>query len=46
MIKDFFDRFERTAENIEPENIFNYDEINLREDPGTYLIIIITTYFN
>lgn len=30
----FFDRYEKAVEGILPENMFNYDETNLRDNPG------------
>ena len=34
-VDDFFTNFEQTVEGIPPTNIFNYDETNLRDDPGS-----------
>lgn len=34
-ITEFFVHFEQTAAGIPPENIYNYDETNLRDDPGS-----------
>jgi hypothetical protein len=33
-VNDFFDRFEKTAAGIPPENIYNCDETNLQDNPG------------
>jgi hypothetical protein len=33
-VNDFFDRVEKAAENVLPENFWNYDETNLREHAG------------
>jgi hypothetical protein len=33
-VKAFFERYEKTAAGIPPENIWNYDETNLRDNPG------------
>ena len=33
-INSFFDNFVKEAENVPAENIFNYDETNLTDDPG------------
>jgi hypothetical protein len=33
-VEDFFDRFEKTAAGIPASNVFNYDETNLRDNPG------------
>ena len=33
-INSFFDHFVKEAENVPAENIFNYDETNLTDDPG------------
>ena len=32
-VEEFFDRFRKTAKGVEPKNIQNYDETNLRDDP-------------
>ena len=45
IIDDFFDHFERTAEGIPPENIYNYDETNLTDNPGKRLNIDITVLY-
>ena len=34
IVNEFFDRFEKVAAGVPPENICNYDETNLRDDPG------------
>lgn len=34
-INEFFAHYEKTAAGIPPENIYNYDETNLRDDPGS-----------
>ena len=34
-VEEFFERFEKTVEDVEPDNLYNYDETNLRDDPGT-----------
>jgi hypothetical protein len=33
-VKDFFDRVEKELEGVPPENIWNYDETNLTDNPG------------
>ena len=33
-VKDFLDWWEKTTEGVPPENIWNFDESNLRDDPG------------
>jgi hypothetical protein len=33
-VNQFFDRYEKAVEGIPPENMFNYDETNLRDNPG------------
>jgi hypothetical protein len=33
-VAEFFENFKKTAEGVPPENLFNYDETNLRDDPG------------
>ena len=34
IVEDFFARYEVTAAGIPPENVFNYDESNLTNNPG------------
>ena len=34
IINSFFDNYEKSAAGIEPCNIYNYDETNLRDNPG------------
>ena len=34
IVNEFFNRFEKVAAGVPPENIFNYDEMNLGDDPG------------
>jgi hypothetical protein len=34
-VKTFFDNFQKSAEGVRPENMWNYDESNLRDDPGS-----------
>ena len=38
-VQEFFDRYSKTAEGVEPKNIWNYDETNLRDDPSTKIAI-------
>jgi hypothetical protein len=33
-VTNFISKFEKSVEGVPPENIFNYDETNLRDDPG------------
>ena len=33
-VQEFFTHFKVSAEGVPPENMFNYDETNLRDDPG------------
>lgn len=35
LIKEFFARLQPNLQDIPPSHIFNYDETNLRDDPGT-----------
>ena len=39
LIKKYFDNLEQTLENVPAENIFNYDESNVSDDPGKKLCI-------
>ena len=34
-IEQFFTRYEKVVAGVPPENILNYDETNLRDDPGS-----------
>jgi hypothetical protein len=34
-VRDFFARFEKTAEGIPASHVFNYDETNLQDNPGS-----------
>jgi hypothetical protein len=34
-VTDFFNNYKVSVEGVPPENIFNYDESNLRDEPGT-----------
>ena len=34
-VETFFRNFEATVQGIPPENVFNYDETNLTNDPGS-----------
>jgi hypothetical protein len=34
-VQKFFDNFLKSAEGVAPENMWNYDETNLRDDPGS-----------
>ena len=36
IVKDWFQGYLITAEGVPPENIYNYDETNLRDDPGMF----------
>lgn len=33
-INQFFDKFEETMEGVTPENLWNYDETNMQDNPG------------
>lgn len=35
VIKSYFDNLEETIKDIPPQNIYNYDETNLSDNPGT-----------
>lgn len=34
VIVDYFENLRETLNGVPPENLFNYDEINLQDDPG------------
>ena len=34
-VKEFIENYTNVAADIPPSNVFNYDETNLTEDPGT-----------
>ena len=38
-INAYFDNLENEIKNIPPSNIFNYDETNITDDPGSKLVI-------
>lgn len=40
-INDFFDNLEHSLKDVPPENIVNYDETNLKDDPGSEKIIVV-----
>jgi hypothetical protein len=35
-VNRFFDNFEEVVAGVPPENVFNYDETNLQENPGKF----------
>jgi hypothetical protein len=37
-VNSFFDNFEKVVAGVPPENVFNYDETNLQENPGKFHI--------
>ena len=39
IIEEYFDNLEKSLQGIEPRNIFNYDETNLTDDPGSKKVI-------
>ena len=39
IIQEYFDNLEESLRGIEPQNIFNYDETNLTDDPGAKKVI-------
>ncbi|KAK4315437.1 hypothetical protein Pmani_013354 [Petrolisthes manimaculis] len=40
IIRSFFNNLENTLNNVPPENIINYDETNLSDDPGRKKVIV------
>ena len=40
VIKEYFSHLGNTLENVPPENILNYDETNLTDDPGKKKVIV------
>lgn len=40
VICSYFDHLETTLENVEADNIINYDETNLTDDPGKIRVIV------
>ena len=40
VIKEYFSHLGNTLENVPPENIINYDETNLTDDPGKKKVIV------
>lgn len=39
MMTKYFENLENTIKNVPPENIFNYDETNFTDDPGSRKLI-------
>lgn len=35
MLRDYVDNLTKTMENVPPENVYNFDETNLTDDPGS-----------
>ena len=40
IISTYFDNLEQSLNEILPENVFNYDETNVTDDPGSKTIIV------
>ena len=40
LIRSYFGNLEKTLENVQPQNIINYDETNLSDDPGRKKVIV------
>ena len=40
MISEYFENLAKTLDEIPPENIYNYDETNLTDDPGAKKVIV------
>ena len=40
IISTYFDNLEQSLNEIPPENIFNYDETNVTNDPGSKTVIV------
>lgn len=40
VLTEFFEHLRSTIENISPENIINYDETNMTDDPGSQKVIV------
>lgn len=39
-VKQYFTRLEKTLEGVEPHNLYNYDETNVTDDPGSKTCIV------
>ena len=39
VIEEYFDSLEESLQDVEPQNIYNYDETNLTDDPGAKKVI-------
>ena len=39
-IMEYFDNLDVTLEGVEPQNIYNYDETNITDDPGVKKVIV------
>uniref|UniRef100_A0A8D8XY63 DDE-1 domain-containing protein n=2 Tax=Cacopsylla melanoneura TaxID=428564 RepID=A0A8D8XY63_9HEMI len=40
MLREYADNLSQSLENVPPENIFNYDETNLTDDPGSKRCVV------
>ena len=40
MVSDFFENYTKVAAGVPAENVFNYDETNLQDNPGMIFLII------
>ena len=40
IISTYFDNLEQSLNEILPENVFNYDETNITDDPGSKTVIV------
>ena len=40
MVRDFFEEYAKDTEGIPPQNIINYDETNLTDEPGKKKVIV------
>ena len=40
IISTYFDNLEQSLNEILPENVFNYDETNVTDDPGSKTVIV------
>lgn len=39
-INEYFDHLEQSLEGINPDNLLNFDETNMSDDPGQCIVIV------
>ena len=41
MINTYFDELEKTIDGVPPSNLYNYDETNVSDDPGSKTVVAV-----